>query len=267
MKRTLAGQRVLITGASSGIGRALAVAAAAAGMRVAVTARSVDKLREVADALTAQGHEVLAEPADVTNPADRQRVLAAVAARFGGLDVLISNAGQGTQGLFVDSSAALLRQVMEVNFFAPAELLRQALPLLRAGREPAVVQIASMTAARAMPFWTEYSASKFAIRGLLQALRAEFTRFGIDVVVLLPGVTQTNLGSNLLRHDGKIAFKFEHGMTTQYVAQQTLQALRNGTAETVLGLEARWMVRVNRWLPGLVDWGLRRVVRRRHPPA
>jgi short-subunit dehydrogenase len=208
---------------------------------------------------------VLAEPADVTSAADRQRVLDAVVARFGGLDVLINNAGQGTQGLFVDSSEALLRQIMEVNFFAPAELIRQALPLLRQGRAPAVVQIASMTAARSMPFWTEYSASKFAIRGLLQALRAEFARFDIDVVVLLPGVTQTNLGGNLLHHDGKIAFRFENGMTTQYVAQQALLALRNGTAETVLRWEARWMVRVNRWFPWLVDWGLRRVVRRRYP--
>lgn len=265
MKRTLAGQRVLITGASSGIGRALAVEAAAAGMRVAITARSADKLREVADALAAQGREVLAEPADVTNPADRRRVLDAVVGRFGGLDVLINNAGQGTQGLFVDSTEALLRRIMEVNFFAPAEMIRQALPLLRAGREPAVVQIASMTAARAMPFWTEYSASKFAVRGLLQSLRAEFARFDIDVVAMLPGVTQTNLGSNLLNQDGKIAFRFENGMTTQYVAQQTLKALRNGTPETVLGWEARWMVRASRWLPGLVEWGLARVVRRRHP--
>src|SRR5262249_13590643 len=117
MKRTLQGQRVLITGASSGIGRALAHEAAAAGMRGAITARSADKLNEIGAALRSAGHDIVAEPTDVTSPDDRRRLLDAVGKQFGGLDVLINNAGQGTQGLFVDSTEPLLRQIMEVNFF------------------------------------------------------------------------------------------------------------------------------------------------------
>ncbi|MBL8793923.1 MAG: SDR family NAD(P)-dependent oxidoreductase, partial [Planctomycetia bacterium] len=159
MTRNLQGQRVLITGASSGIGKALAEQAARAGMRVLLVGRSAEVLHELARQLTAEGHTAVAEPADITNPADRERLFEAARKHFGGLDVLINNAGIGTQGPFDASSEELLRQVMEVNFFAPAELIRGAVPLLQQGRDPAVVQVASMTGRRSMPFWTEYSAS------------------------------------------------------------------------------------------------------------
>src|SRR4051812_40240222 len=119
--RDLRGRRLLITGASGGIGRAVAEQAARAGARVAVTARSVDKLDELAASLNAAGGDVLAAPADLTVDADRRRLLDAVVARFDGLDDLISNAGVGAWGHFATGDEAVLRQVMEVNFFAPAE--------------------------------------------------------------------------------------------------------------------------------------------------
>jgi len=265
MKRELKGQRVLITGASSGIGRALAEQAARAGMRVLLVGRSAEPLQQLAQTLTAEGHEASAEPADVTSPADRERLFKAAQQRFGGLDVLINNAGIGTQGPFDASSEELLRRVMEVNFFAPAEMIRGAVPLLQNGRAPAVVQVSSMTGRRSMHFWTEYSASKFAVCGLIEALRAEFVRYGIDVLLIVPGVTGTNLGKHLLKHDGKIAFQFEHGMTTDYVASRILESLRRGKAETVLGWEARWIIRANRFFPRIVDMILKRVVRKRYP--
>jgi short-subunit dehydrogenase len=264
MGRDLAGMRVLITGATSGIGKALAQEAARNGMRVAMTGRNTATLNALSASLTSQGHDVFACPADITSDSDRQRLFAAVVERFGGLDVLINNAGIATQGLFSDSTEALLRQVMEVNFFAPAEMIRRAIPLLTQGRQPAIVQVASMTGRRSMPFWTEYSASKFAIAGFIETLRAELVRYGIDALLVLPGVTKTSFGNNLLHHDGKIAFKFEHGMEPSYVASQILTILRTNRTETVLGWEARWFIRVNRWLPRFVDWGLTRVVRRRY---
>lgn len=267
MNRELQGQRVLITGASSGIGQALATQAAQAGMRVLLVGRTLAPLQALAQTLTAQGHVAHAAAADITVAADRARLFHTAQEQLGGLDVLINNAGVGTQGPFDASSEALLRQVMAVNFFAPAELMRQAVPLLEKGRQPAVVQISSMTGRRSMPFWTEYSASKFAICGLVEALRAEFIRFGIDVLLIVPGVTSTNLGKHLLHHDGKIAFQFQNGMTTDYVAGRILDALRRGKPETVLGWEARWIIRANRFFPRLVDLILKRVVRKRYPPT
>src|SRR5947208_3516969 len=113
MKRDLPGKRILVTGASSGIGRALAEESARAGMRVLLASRSADRLHELARSLTAQGHEVHAAPTDITSAEDRTRLFDAVRERLGGLDVLVNNAGIGTQGLFSLSSEENLRKVME----------------------------------------------------------------------------------------------------------------------------------------------------------
>ena len=133
--RDLRGSRMLITGASSGIGRSLAEQAARAGARVIATSRSADKLEELVARLTAEGAEATAIPADLTSDAERRRLLEAVNQRFDGLDVLVNNAGVASAGHFADGTEAVLRQVMEVNFFAPAELMRLALPALMRGRE------------------------------------------------------------------------------------------------------------------------------------
>jgi short-subunit dehydrogenase len=266
MKRTLSGRRALITGASSGIGRALAVEAARAGMRLAVAARSRDRLAELARELGAAGAEVLTVPADVTVPDDRRRLLQVAADRFGGLDVLVNNAGLGTQGPFAESTEQRLRQVMEVNFFAPAELTRLAVPLLTRGEQPAVVNVASMTGRRAMPLWAEYSASKFALCGLSEALRAELVRYGIDVVLIVPGLTRTGLPANLLASNGRLVANFARGMPPESVARSVLAALRANRAETVLGWEARWMLRANRFLPRLLNRLLARKMRQLYPP-
>ncbi len=165
--------RILITGASSGVGRTLAEQSSRAGARVALTARSADPLEELAGRLTAEGAEAAAFPADLTSDSERRRLIEAVAERFDGLDVLVNNAGVAAAGHFADGTEAVLRQVMEVNFFAPAELIRLAVPVLTRGRRPAVVNVASMCGRRAMPAWAEYSASKFALCGLTEALRGE----------------------------------------------------------------------------------------------
>jgi short-subunit dehydrogenase len=262
MQRELRGRRILITGASSGIGWCLAEQVAAAGARVAVVARSADKLDGLARALTARGAEVLAVPADVTVLADRRRALDRVVERFGGLDVLVNNAGVGSWGHFADSTEEILRQVMEVNFFAPAELIRLAIPFLADGNQPAIVNIASMCGRRAMPAWSEYSASKYALCGLTEALRGEMARFDIDVLLVLPGLTRDGLSLHLLRKAGRAQIRFDGGMAPEQVAAGIVQALRRNRTETVLGRDARWMLRVSRFLPHLVDRLVARRVRK-----
>src|SRR5438132_3705021 len=218
MVRTLADRRILITGASRGIGRALAEQAARSGASLAIVARSADQLQSVADSLTAHGAKVTAIPADVTSDADRQRILTTVVERLGGLDVLINNAGIGSFGHFSSSSEEVLRQVMEVNFFAPAELIRLAIPILTRGEQPAIVNIASMCGRRGLPAWPEYSASKFAVCALTEALRGEMVRFQIDVLLILPGLTHTEMGSHLLRNEGRMKIDFADGMPPHAVA-------------------------------------------------
>jgi short-subunit dehydrogenase len=262
MRRTLQGTRLIVTGASSGIGRSVAVAAAAAGARVAIAARSAERLAEVAAEAGRAGGEVLAVPTDVTDEAGRTHLLGAVADRFGGLDVLVNNAGVAAFGHFATGTEEVLRQVMEVNFFAAAELIRAAVPLLQEGRSPAVVNVASMCGRRGMPAWSEYSASKYALVGLTEALRGELAWRDIDVLLVVPGLTASNLPGHLLRNDGRMKIGHDRGMSPDKVASGILHSLAVGRRETVLGWEARWMLRFNRFLPRLLDALIARRVRK-----
>jgi short-subunit dehydrogenase len=261
MVRDLSGLRLLITGASGGIGRCIAEQAARSGARVALAARSAGPLDSIVAELACDGLEALAVSADVTAPADRQRLLDTVMGRFGGLDVLINNAGVGSWGHFDGGTEAILRQIMEVNFFAAAELTRLAIPALTNGRQPAVVNIASMCGRRGMPAWSEYSASKFALCGLTEALRGELARFDIDVLLVVPGLTRSDLARHLLRNEGRYPIPYDKGMSPEDVAAAALDALRRNRTETVVGSDARWMIRINRFLPRLVDRLLARRIR------
>lgn len=221
----------------------------------------------MADSLTAQGAKVAAIPGDVTSNEDRRRIVDTVVDRFGGLDVLINNAGVGSFGHFSSSSEEVLRQVMEVNFFAPAELIRLAVPILTRGVQPAIVNIASMCGRRGLPAWSEYSASKFALCALTEALRGEMVRFHIDVLLILPGLTHTEMGSHLLRHAGRMKIDFTDGMSPAFVANNVLRALQRNRTETVVGREARWLLLLHRMLPRLVDRLLARKVRNLYASA
>lgn len=267
MRRELRGARILLTGASSGIGRCLAERAAQAGARLALAARSAEPLHKLVQSLTALGAEAIAVPGDVTNEADRQHMLSAAVERFGGLDVLINNAGVGSWCHFVESSEENLRRIMEVNFFAPAELIRLAIPLLRQGVHPAIVNVASMCGRRGIPAWSEYSASKFAVCGLTEALRGEMVRFGIDVLLMLPGVTRSDFWQHLMRNTGRYQLNVNRGMPPEKVAAGIVRALKKNRTETVLGWDARWILRVNRFLPRLVDALLARQIRRLYAAA
>jgi short-subunit dehydrogenase len=261
MKRDLRGRRILITGASGGIGRNLARQASQAGARLILAARSAAPLEALAAELNAAGGEAVAVAADVTSDADRHHLLDVALGRFDGLDVLINNAGVASFGHFADNSEDVLRQIMEVNFFAPAELIRLAAPVLMRGRQPAVLNVASMCGRRGIPAWSEYSASKFALCGLTEALRGELARFDIDVLLVVPGLTQSDLGRHLLRNTGRADINFDRGMPAEAVARGVLDALRRNRTETVLGRDASWLLRVNRFLPRLVDALLIRKVR------
>jgi short-subunit dehydrogenase len=113
-----------------------------------------------------------------------------------------------------------------------------------------------------MPAWPEYSASKYALCGISEALRGEMARFGIDVVLIVPGLTKTDLRDHMLRNEGRAKIDFDSGMPPEYVAQRIVTALCRGKRETVIGSDAKRMLLMNRWLPRLLDRILARKVRR-----
>jgi short-subunit dehydrogenase len=260
-RRSLTGSRILITGASQGIGRALAVAAAGRGARVLAAARSEPLLAELAQEVRQRGGSIETVAADVTSAAHRQKMFQAAVSHFGGLDVLVNNAGIGATGHFAEVGPERLRQIMEVNFFGLAETTRVFLPLLRQGERPAILNVSSIAGKRGIPARSEYSASKFAVQGFSEALRAEVAKDGIDVLVVCPGLTQTNFSQNMIEQKARMPMDHLRGMTAEAVAKATLRALERGRNEVCLSLGGRLLVLVSRFLPRLADRIAKRKVR------
>lgn len=252
-RRELRDHRAIVTGASSGIGRAVALELARAGVDLVIAARREARLRDLADEIVAGGGRVEPVVGDIVEPATRQQAIAAAQSRFGGLDFLVNNAGVGTFGLFEHSDADRLRRVMEVNFFAVVEMTRLALPLLRQGTNPMVVNVSSIMGRRGAPHSSEYSASKFAVQGFSEALRAEFTRLGIDVLVVSPGTTETEFFDRALERTGEANWPKHAPVSAAHVAAAIAAAMRAGKHEIVPYRWGRVLCWLNRLSPRLTD--------------
>lgn len=259
VRRDLVGWRVIITGASRGIGRELALQAAASGARVLATGRDESALASLSSEAATAGDECLYLSGDITSPEFRERLVGHAEHAMGGLDGLVNNAGIGTWNHVSAGDEATFRSIMETNFFAPVELVRSALPLLRLGNRPAILNVASRCGRCALPSWTEYSASKAALVGISESMRAEFARFDIDVLLALPGKTSTEFFANCARLEGKADLRFDEGMPAARVARALVGMLRSGKRESWIGGDSYWMLLTRRFFPGIV----RRLVARK----
>ena len=260
-RRDLNQARMLITGASQGIGKALAELAVEKGMKVLAVARSVDLLQEMADELKNKGFSLAIIQGDITSPEDRQKMVQTAQEKFGGLDILVNNAGIGATGHFADGAPDRLRKIMEVNFFGLTETTRAFLPMLKQGNKPAIVNISSIAGKRGIPARSDYSASKFAVQGFSEALRAELAKDGVDVLVVCPGLTQTNFSKNMLEQKAKIQMDHMRGMTSEQVAEATLKAIARGKNQITLTFQGKLLLLVNRFFPWIVDRVTKRKVR------
>lgn len=186
-----------ITGASSGLGLALAHHALRQGCNVVATARSTAKL----DALAAEAPDrVLVHRLDVTAPGEAETALAAAHARFGRIDVLVNNAGYGIVGALEETPDSELRAQMETNFFGAWAVTKAALPLLRAQGAGAIVNVSSLGGQLSFAGFSAYSASKFALEGMSEALAGEMAPFGVKVLIVEPGQMRTAFAGDALRH-------------------------------------------------------------------
>jgi short-subunit dehydrogenase len=249
--RQLQGQRVLLTGASSGIGAALARKLAAAGCRLLLTARRQAHLQKLVGELREVGSGICSLTGDITEPRTRARLAQWVEQRWDGLDVLINNAGRGAVGPFAEAGEERLRQIMEVNFFAPAELIRATLPLLRKGNRPLIVNVGSVLGHVAMPQKSEYCASKFALRGLSDALRAELCPEGIDLLLVSPNTTRSEFFDVLLEKRGDVA-ENPWSSSPEQVARLIVRAIRRGRKQLILTTAGRSLVGLDRICPTLL---------------
>lgn len=252
-KRQLTRRRALITGASSGIGRAIALDLARRGADVVLMARRADRLSEVAGEIARLGRRAVCVNGDVTDAAARRAALDAARDELGGLDILINNAGIAAHGRFAEADPGRLRPIMEVNFFAPVELIREALPLLRVGHQPLVVNIGSILGERGSPHKSEYSASKFALHGFSEAVRPELARLGIDVLVVAPGPTASEHFDTLLEDKGELPWGNPRRKPAADVAREVVRAIERGRRKVITGRKSRLWLLLNRLSPRLVD--------------
>jgi NAD(P)-dependent dehydrogenase (short-subunit alcohol dehydrogenase family) len=178
----------LITGATSGFGRAIAEAALARGDSVVATSRKTDGLQDLAG-----DDRVLVARLDVTDTADRQAAVAAALERFGRIDVLVNNAGRTQVGAVEETTDDELRFLFELHFFGPAALTRLVLPAMRAQGGGAIVQMSSVGGQVTAPGFGAYCATKFALEGLTETLHDEVAAFGIHTLIVEPGAFRTGL--------------------------------------------------------------------------
>ncbi len=258
-RRQLCGARWVITGASRGIGKALAIQAARSGVRLLLVARSAPALEELSLRLN-DSPQVHLLPGDVTSSECRCRIAEWVQSEWDGCDVLINNAGLGSFGPLAAAPESRIRTVMEVNFFAPILLTKSLLPWLRKGQDPLIVNVGSVLAYCAVPWKGEYCAAKAALRAASDAWRAELTAGDIQVLFVSPSTVDTTFFDHLA--NGSLRAPKRRGVPPDVVARRTLQAIATFKSEVVLTWEAHAMIWLSRLVPGLLRHALALYARR-----
>ena len=247
---------VLITGASSGIGRALAFAFGREGASIVICARKTDALNVVSKELQQAGIDNLAITADVSIEADVKTLIDQAVAHYGRLDILINNAGITMRSLVIDADPEVFRTVMDINFMGTVYATHYALPhILRA--KGSVVGISSIAGYRGLPVRAGYSASKFAMNGFLEALRTEMLYSGVHVLTACPGFTTSNIRVAALDASGQAAGESVRDesdmMSADECAQHILNAVKKRKRELILTMQGKLTVFLNKWLPSLTD--------------
>jgi short-subunit dehydrogenase len=258
--RDLAGTRAIVTGASSGVGRALALELVRRGGRVVATARRRERLEELAaEAAEIAGPgsppPVVAEPGDITDAEFRHRLVDVAVARLGGLDLVAAVAGGGAVGPFAAADPTTLARVLELNFTSPAELVRLAVPALETGRDPAIVLVGSILGYHPLPLHADYCAAKAAVRSLATALRMELAPRGIDVMLVSLGPVTTEFWDQLAT-GRRPAWSRGRPLSAAAAAAAIATGLVRRRREILPGWRARSYALLARWLPDLLTRGI-----------
>ena len=250
------GKVVLITGASSGIGLALAKVYFAEGYRLSLVARSFDKLHEIRNKLNPEADGICIVCADVSIEADCKRAIDETVRHFGDLHLLINNAGFTMRALFGEVDLAVMHRIMDVNFWGAVHCTHYAMPLLLKNKG-SVVGISSVAGYKGLPTRSGYSASKFALEGFLETLRIENLKTGLHVLIARPGFTATNIRNTMVDAQGKaqgVSHKDEaESLSPEKVAIGIFNAVKNRKAYMLMSRTAVLTFWLNKFFPKWVD--------------
>lgn len=256
MKRYLNGKVVVITGASSGIGEAMAREYSKMGAKVVLGARREEELKRVADEIKAAGGEVAYAACDVVSEEECKRLIDTAIDNFGGIDVLICNAGLSMRALFDECDLKVLHRLMDVNFWGTVNCTKYALPWLQKSKG-SLVGISSVAGIHGLPGRTGYSASKYAMTGFLDTIRVENLKKGLHVMTACPGFTASNVRFSALTADGTQQGETPRNeakmMTPEQVAHIVARGIHRRKRLCLMEWEGRGTHLLKKFFPALVD--------------
>ena len=247
---------VIITGASSGIGKALAIEFAKLGAHIVITGRNEARLNEVAEILDGMKTRNLCLQLDVAKEKDNEILVNETLNTFGKIDILINNAGISMRALFEEIEMDVFKKVMDINFYGTLYATKYCLPEILKTKG-SIVGVSSINGYRGTPARTAYTASKYAMNGFMESLRTEVMHRGVHVLVACPGFTGTNIRNAALTADGTSQGESPRDegkmMTAEEVAQGIIKAIQKRKRDIVFTTQGKLAVFLNKWMPGRMD--------------
>lgn len=247
---------VIITGGSSGIGKAMAEKFGREGSKILITGRNIVELEHTVKELQDKGVCITGMQADVSIEEDNKRMAAEAIAKYGTIDVLINNAGISMRALFSEVDLDVVKKVMDINFYGVLYATKYCLPEITKNKG-SVIGISSIAGYRGLPGRTGYSASKFALNGFLEVLRTELLKTGVHVLTACPGFTASNIRKRSLTKDGnqqgESPRQEEKMMTAEECADHIYNATLKRKRTLILTAQGKMAVFLNKWLPGFAD--------------
>lgn len=256
---------VWITGASSGIGEALALAFAAEGAKIVLSARRAEELERVKNNLRLPESHTLILPLDLSDTSLVEKLTEKVIAKFGKIDILINNGGISQRSLTLETPLEIDRKIMEINFFGTIALTKSVLPYMIRQKSGHIVIMSSIAGKFGFFFRSAYSASKHALHGYFEALRMEIFNENVKVLLVCPGKIKTNISLNAITGTGgkhaKMDESQEKGLSAEECAQQILAGIKKNKDELFIGGKELRAIWVKRFFPSMFT----RLIRKQKP--
>lgn len=250
------GKSVIITGGSSGIGKALAEEFGSNGANILITGRKLEALEATTKDLKSKGINAIHFQADVSKEEDNQKMADFAIEKFGKIDVLINNAGISMRALFEDVDVEVIKKVMDINFYGALYATKYCLPSIIENKG-SVIGISSIAGFRGLPARVGYSASKFALQGFLESLRTEMLKKGVHVLTACPGFTASNIRKTALSKDGSAQGESPRNegkmMSAEECAHHIYKATKKRKKFLVLTTQGKMTVLLNKLVPGFMD--------------
>lgn len=247
---------VIITGASSGIGEALARNFANQNANVVLAARSLEKLETIKKDIATDSNNILIVKTDVSKEEDCKNLIEETIQKFGKIDTLINNAGISMRAIFAETEISVIKQLMDINFWGTVYCTKFALPFLLESKG-SVVGVSSIAGYKGLPGRTGYSSSKFAMQGFLEVLRIENMKKGLHVLIACPGFTASNIRNTSLTADGSQQGESPRDegkmMTADEVAKRIIQAMEKKKDRLTLTTQGKMTVILNKFFPKFMD--------------